>query len=233
MDLSIKDLTKGNKRFEIHKDLPKVPFNMTMSGQSASGKTNTILNILKFYKKVFKGNIFCFSESYNADFEKNKKVNTFYDTQIEPCQENGFATGCRLEKILEHQKKVRESGKKPEHLLLIFDDFITSNIMNKRRGTMTKLYAMARHYCISVITTSQNYILIPKQIRELSQYIVAFKIYGTKELKSFVEECHRDLPEDIFEELVQRTTDPKYSFIYIDNAKGKMMSCFKKVIHQK
>lgn len=230
MDLKIQDLTKSGKRLEIHKHLPKIPFNLIVNGQSASGKTNLILNLFKFYKKIYKDNIFVFSESYNEEFEKLKNVNVFYDTDIKPCEENGFATGCRIERIMNHQKAIREQGGKPKHILIVMDDFINNCQFSKRRGIITKLYCMARHYNISVVTSSQNYMLIPKQIRELAQYVISFKIYGGKELKAFVEECHRVLNEKDFEELFIETTKEKYSFMYIDNAKNKFMKKFSKVL---
>ena len=233
MDVNIKNLTKSGKRIEIHKNLPRVPFSMNCIGKSMSGKSNLIINLLSFYKKTFKkGGVYVFTKTFNAEFEKMKNVEVYYDMEIEPSQENNYATGNRVEHLLAYQKKIRESGKKPDQMLLIFDDFIVDSSFNRRRGIYSKLFAMARHYNISVLITSQNYMMIPKSIREMSMYSICFKIFGTKERQAFIEENHRDMNEDEMEVVFDAATKKKYDFLYIDAAQDKFMRNFETILHK-
>ena len=175
MDLRIKDLSSKSNKKIIHKNLPTIPFYSVVMGKSNSGKSNMILNLIKFLKKVIKEqNIFIFQSSPSNTFNKLKKAHK-YDSLYDDDGEN------IVEILLNFQKSMLESKQKPPHLLLIFDDFITNNVFEKRRGIMQKLFSSARHYNISIIVTSQTYTLIPASIRRMSLYTMIYRIYNKKE----------------------------------------------------
>ena len=81
---------------------------------------------------------------------------------------------------------------------------------------------MARHFNISVITTSQQYTLLPASIRRLAFYSIIYKISNTSERKIMIyEQCNAiDKTEKEFEEMYDECVAEPYSFMYIDARKG-------------
>jgi hypothetical protein len=223
LNLKIKDLTIKDKSFKIHDDIPEVPFNLCCYGKSASGKTNLIINLLLFYKKVFKNRVIIFTKSRNGSlYSLEEKIgakifNSLYN-------ENGNI----IEEVLEFQRTRKEENEKLKNILILFDDWITDESFNRKRNVYDKLYSMARHFNISVITTSQQYTLLPSSIRRLSWYDIIFKISNQSERKTMIyEECSAiDKNEKEFEEIYNDCVKEPFSFIYIDKKNGKYLKRF-------
>jgi regulator of sigma D len=224
MDLRIKDLTIKDKTTKIHENIPELPFNCCMYGKSACGKTNVLLNLMGFYKKQFKNRLIIFTLSRNGSLyslEKSmgaKIFNSIYD-------EEGID---RIQSVLDFQKKRKENNEPLKNICIIFDDYISDSIFSKRRSILDKLYAMARHFRISVITTSQQYTLLPSTIRRLSWYDCVFKISNNAEKKLMIsEECNAiDSNEEEFESIYNDCVKEPYSFMFIDKLKGRWLKKF-------
>ena len=125
-------------------------------------------------------------------------------------------------KLINYQKEQKKSGNKLKQYLLLFDDFILSDSFNKKRGIYDLLYSQARHYSISVITTSQQVTLLPSSIRRMSWYDICFKISNTSEKKIYIyENCNAINKSELeFEEIFDEATIDPYSFLYLDKNKN-------------
>jgi hypothetical protein len=226
MDLEIKDLSSKGKsnKITVHENLPVVPFYATVTGKSNSGKTNMICNMIKFYKKVFKKkHIFVFSKTYSDTFNSIDGINTFTNHIIDG--------ECIITELMKVQSKVKADNEKPQQILLIFDDYITDNSFNSRRSVFTKLFSMGRHYNLSTIVTSQEYLTIPSQIRRMSLYNICYKIYNADERNKFLRENQRTLSLDEFERLFDVATKEPYNFIYIDTLLDRVYHNFTQRLH--
>lgn len=214
LDLTIKDLTIHDPVIEVHQNIPSVPFNLNVYGSSNSGKTNCLLNLVSFYRKIFKDRIIVFASSRNGSLyslEKNYGAK-IYNSLIDETD------GDVLDKLLKFQKGMKENGDKPKNVLIIFDDFITDSSFGKRRTIYDKLYSQGRHYQLSIICTSQQYTLLPSTIRRLGWYNIIFKISNNVEKKTMINEmCNTlEMNEFEFEKVYRECVVEPYSFIYID-----------------
>lgn len=213
-----------SERITIHPHLMKVPFYLTSVGKGMSGKSVWIANVVHMYKDVFKdGRILLFTDSdcdTIMNLRRTRKVKIFdnlYDAQGENI----------VQKLLNFQKErkeqiryLKEKGMRIEHplehYLVIFDDFITSKDLNARRGIFTKLFSQARHYQISIILTSQEYMLLPAPVRKLSQYNIFYKVFKENERQKIIEENHEFLSPEEFETMWDFATDKPYNFLMCD-----------------
>src|SRR5690349_7500308 len=150
LDLTIKDLTIHDPVITVHQNIPSVPFNLNVYGSSNSGKTNCILNLFGFYRKIFKDRIIVFTSRRNGtlySLEKNYGAK-IYNSLIDP------EDGAILDKLMNFQKNMKENGDKPKNVLILFDDWISDSSFNKKRNIYDKLFSMGRHYQLSIIVTS-------------------------------------------------------------------------------
>jgi hypothetical protein len=220
MDLTISDLTIHDPVITLDPRLPSVPLHMCVYGKSGCGKTNLlIMHIAKWHKSIFKNKTVIFTKSMNGSlYEIAKKLNGVIHNEI----------GDVIDTIMDFQKTSEESGEKLKNVLLIFDDFISDKSLNSKRNIYDKLFSMARHYNISVIITTQQYTLLPSNIRRLSWYNIIYKISNTAERTIMIyEQCNSlDMTENEFEHIYRECVKEKYGFIYIDSVNGKWSNKF-------
>lgn len=214
MDLTIRDLTVKDKTIKIHDNLMEIPYNSITIGRSACGKTNMILNLIGFYKTIFKNHLLIFTKSRNGSLyslEKSMGAIILNDDETDV-----------IEKLLEYQRKRKEENKPIEQYLILFDDYISSKTFDKKNTIYGKLFSMARHFNISIMVTAQSYLQLPAVLRRLAWYIQVFDISNTAERKAFISEnCNAlRMNERDFERVFNEATEEKYSFLSINVAKN-------------
>ncbi len=134
---------------------------------------------------------------------------------------------------MNNQKSIKKnSPNELQHILLIFDDFITNSELNKRRGIFTKLFSSARHYNISIIISSQSYNLIPKPIRKLTFYNIFFKLPNS-ELDDIIKENCAFMDEIDFLRLYKEATEIDYSFLFCMIKEKRFLQTFEKELINK
>jgi len=218
---------KSTKSIILHENLPTIPFYLNVYGTGTSGKTLMLVNLIYKMKSVFKKKrVFIFTNSYSETlFDLTKTRGAYVFTDIE--DENGEN---RIEKLLEFQKEMKKKHGKCENILLVFDDFISNADLNKRRGSILKLFTFARHFNISIILTSQQYTLIPASIRRLALYNIFYKINNKTELKLMLNENNGFLDEDEFKKVYQSATKEKYNFLFSMVREQKFLKNFEFVL---
>ena len=227
MDLTIKDLSKKSNKIIVHENLPELPFYLTIIGKSNSGKTNMLQNMFDFFKKYIKRkHIFYFCKSH-CDIPG---INIYHSINVK--DKDGIEINM-IDALMKIQKSIKDQGKKSPQILLIFDDFITSSDLNSRRGNISSLFTMARHFNISVVLTSQSYNLIPATIRRMTLYSIIYPIYNCVEKKIMIVENQRNKTEDVFERIYQYATNGQYNFLFIDMKKDRFFKNFKEEITNK
>lgn len=226
LDLTIRNLTKKNNSIIVNIHIPEIPFNMCIYGKSSSGKTNVILNLLGYYKRFFKTRTIIFTLSRdNSLYDLEDTYGAILLNNLLNDEGNNV-----IENLISHQKSLKANGEKLKHYLIIFDDFICDRSFSKRRSIYDLLYSQARHYNISVITTSQQVSLLPASIRRLSWYDICFAVSNTAEKNMYINEnCNsvNQTEKEFLKTFNDYTAEP-YSFIYIDKWRNKFSKRFGK-----
>ena len=88
-----------------------------------------------------------------------------------------------IENLLDYQKNNKKNGEKLEQILIIFDDFITNEELNQRRGIFTKLWSMERNFGISLLISSQEYMQILAPLRKMSDNFIIYTIIHKRKNK--------------------------------------------------
>jgi hypothetical protein len=119
----------------------------------------------------------------------------------------------RIDAIMDTQKQRKEAKLPLNHVLFIFDDFISHPEFNTRRGNFTKIYSMARNFNISVIISSQEYKLIPAPVRKMAMYNLFYNVYMKSEREAIIKENCSWIGEERFEIMWNFVTKEKYNFL--------------------
>lgn len=172
---------KYKPKMQTYKDYPSVkidlPMRMIVVGASGTGKTTTLINIIKHISAWYKIYIFC----------KKKK---------EPLYEMLKGDLAKLEKKWGKQIVYQyhslenlppaDSYDKNEPTLCIFDDMITEK--DKHLAKIQEYFILIREYGVSLAFVSQKYVSIPILIRANADYVVLKRINVAKEKDSVMRE---------------------------------------------
>lgn len=209
-----KDLVLRNNAYDI---IPNHPARVLLVGQSKSGKTNLMLNLLtknEFYKGYFK-DVVIISPNLQTDesWEHYTEGLNKYQKQLlfEEYDEEAIDT------IIDLQRKcVEKSGiENSSRMLFILDDVLEQkSLMNSR--LIQTLMTAGRHINISVWIGTQAYKRIPKTWRMQASNIIIFNVSDT-ELKSLAEDytpvwCD----EKKFRKICKKLYKKKYTFVHIN-----------------
>ena len=208
-------------------------FRMAIIGKSGSGKTNMIRALTerggknKIYCKRF-SNVFYISPSIKS-MDKKPKLN-----------ESHFYSSLRdLPDIL---KRIQEEEDKDGRTLLIIDD-CSHELKRDADEIIKKLFQNNRHLgrpllddngnqlesgSVSVMIIAQRLNNLPRQVRSQITHWCLFDPRHTKsELQTIFDELiHCD--KNIFNEMLSRTFNKPYNFLFIDTNKSKIFNGFKK-----
>ena len=130
-----------------------VPFSMVVVSKRNSGKsylTKHLLNMFMIENKLF---------DYIVLFSSTAHLTKDFECLPKKAIQDDFST-TKINKILEHQKKSKDS-KNPKQCLIILDDTIGQKLDISFKTNLDLLFSRGRHYNISIIFISQyikNYI---------------------------------------------------------------------------
>ena len=189
-----KEYTFTQSNYEV---APRIPFSMVITGQSGSGKTMLLANlILDIYKGCF-SRIFIWSSSIDLDpvWTPVKKY-IEKDLNVNPEKEKVYFDTFNIDemqKVLDLQHKINQFQKKNEHpklfsVLFLIDDFIDQASFAKHNNLLNALYIKARHYGVNIISSSQKYNGLSTTIRTNSRQLIFFKLRNYKEVESVLDE---------------------------------------------
>lgn len=201
----------------IDQILPKYPFSMIISGRSGGGKTQLMLNLLtkeNMFKNFFH-TILVFSPTA-GDFDdtyKNLKIpkeNFIPDFSPET-----------LDHIIELRKKqIKAKGieytAKNSRMLIILDDVIANRDFLQSEACV-KMFALLRHYLVSVIILVQKYNAVSRTCRLNANAIMCFPALSN-EVESLKDELTpAGLTKKEFQKVIEHCTQGRYDFLYINN----------------
>ena len=201
----------------IDQILPKYPFSMMISGRSGGGKTSLMVNLLtkeNMYKNFFHV-ILVFSPTAGEfdDTYKNLKLP----------KENFIAdfNGETLNNIIELRKKqIKNKGieyvAKNSRMLIILDDVIANRSFLESPEAL-KMFALLRHYLVSVIVMIQSYTKLPRALRLNCNAVMVFPSLSS-ETEILKEEIRPPgITKKDFQKVIEYCTKGRYDFLYINN----------------
>lgn len=218
-DLAISSVDTKDDSIPFFKDgLPPPPFRWILNAQSMSGKTTLIINLLK--PKMY-GDYFPKFHLYSKSIGNDPKWGLLSEHQKEWTKDE--YQDDDIQQIWDEQKaKVEADGGKTRQnaLLLIFDDMITSlyNRGGKPR-VVQKLFMRGRHANISIIISSQQYMLIPSTVRINASALIIFEIYNVKEQENLYNEHGGCYSRAEWKAITKHVWGHPYSFLFIDYTK--------------
>ena len=193
--------------------IPSHPFRGYIVGSSGSGKTNLLLNLVTrkgYYKDWF--DFLCvlsptalnLDKSYQA-LEEKTKYETGKDLLF-------FECNCE---VLQEILTMQEETDKEKKILCILDDIVSyKKFCNSKE--LLQFAVMSRHYNISMFILSQAFHLIPKSIRLNMSCVIYFRGADIETEKLCEQYTPAGMKKKQFKELVEKCTEPAYSFLFID-----------------
>ena len=197
--------------------LPRFPFSMMISGRSGSGKTNLLVNLLtrKEFLKHFFHYIVVYSPTAGEYDDSYKSLN------LPPENFKNDFSEKDLEELIESRKQlIKKKGiewvAKNCRVLIILDDVIANrDFLNSPQAL--KMFALLRHYLVSVIVLMQTYNKLPKALRNNSNAIMIFPS-NRSEVEVLLDELTPpNLSKKQFQKVIEDSTSGRYDFLYINN----------------
>jgi hypothetical protein len=204
--------TKRQNYINPNKDVHgiDIPFMMTISSGTGTGKTNSLLGLISLMNKTFHEIILCVKTANEPLYEHlisklGNAVKVFEDGQIPPTTD--FAT-------YDEQTRKFKSVDKYQRLL-IFDDLVLERSANM---IAKEYYIKGRKLAggISCVYISQSFYQIPKIIRENCGYFVLGKNLLRKDLRSILSCFPTDLTLDEFSSVYRDMTSEPLDTMIID-----------------
>ena len=130
-----------------------VPFSMVIVSKRNSGKSYLTKHLLQMF--MINNTLF----DYIVLFSSTANLTKDFECLPKKAIQDDFST-AKVNKILEHQKKSKDS-KNPKQCLIILDDTIGQKLDISFKTNLDLLFSRGRHYNISIIFISQyikNYI---------------------------------------------------------------------------
>jgi hypothetical protein len=201
MDIKIENIDdlikkKSSKIKQIHPLAPIHPSRMIITGSSGGGKTNFLVNLI--LKCLYYDRIYMYSKHLHQDkyeYLHNKIIMAWEDDL------SSLVSNDDLDKKYAN--------------LIILDDFPILSKANKNK--IAKLYCSCRHKNTSIITISQMYFQLDRNLRLNLSYAFIGNNSNKKELSLLTSEMAPELSSDQFKKLYKMIHSEKYQMLMIDN----------------
>ena len=150
--------------------IPDHPYRILIIGGSGSGKTNTLLNLIKKLGDIDK--IYLYAKDLSKpkyEFLIKKDKNAGIKHLNDP---NAFID-C-LNTMDDVYENINDYNPNRKRILIVFDDMIADIMRNKKfQVIIKKLFIRCRKLNISPVFTTQSYFSVPKDVRlNLTHYLI-------------------------------------------------------------
>ena len=180
---------------------PDHPSIILIIGSSGSGKTNTLLNLIKEQKDIDK--IYLYAKDYSEPKSEYLIRN----------RENAGIRHLNDSKVFIRCSNTNRRRK----ILIVFDDVIADIMTNKKIQSLIKeLFIRCRKLNISLVFITQSYFFVQKDVRLNSTHYLIMKINNRKELKNIPINHSADIDYQDFMKIYRECTREPYSFLTID-----------------
>jgi ABC-type oligopeptide transport system ATPase subunit len=168
-----------NPNYDIHHI--EIPFRMLIIGSSGSGKTMTLINLLRAFSGTFQ-NIHIITKNadeplYNYVVNKFKKINDdFKDLTSKNKKKHNF--NVTITEGISSLPNLDDFDK-DEQSLIVLDDLV----LEKNQKKIEEYFIRCRKKNVSVIYISQSYFHVPSIIRQNLTYLIIKQVSSQRNLK--------------------------------------------------
>ena len=213
---NLDSVTNENNK-EHNKKWPFIPdhlYSILIIGGSGSGKTNTLLNLIKEQDDIDKIYLYAkdLSETKYEYLIKNRE-----NAGIKHLNDSKAFIECSntMNDVYENIDNYNPNRKRK--ILIVFDDMIADIMTNKKFQSIIKeLFIRCRKLNISLVFITQSYFSVPKDVRLNSTHYLIMKLNNTKELQNIATNHSADIDYKDFVKIYRECTRRLYSFLTID-----------------
>ena len=193
-----KYLTKQhNPAYEKHHI--KIPFRMLIVGNSGSGKTSTLLNLIYNMPDTFQEIIICCKSKHEPLYEfLEDKYSKDKSVKIMEFGKDGLPDIDKMDK--------------GQQRLLVFDDLVNE----KDQKAICESFIRARKKNCSLCYLSQSYYAVPKLVRNNLTYIIIKQLSSLKNLTMIMREYSLGIDKKELKEMYDDSTSDKQGFLMLD-----------------
>lgn len=192
-----KFITKShNPNFKIHG--LNVPFRILINGGSGSGKTQTLMNLIRVMSGTFQ-NIHIITKN------KDEPLYNYLEDKL-------AKTGLTITEGISSAPDL-DSFNKNEQSLIVMDDLV----LEKNQKQLEQYFIRARKLNCSLVYISQSYFSVPKMIRQNLNYMIIKRLNTLQDLFRIMREyslgVDKTILQDIYEDAIK---DNKQDFLLVD-----------------
>ena len=190
-------LKSHNPHFDTHHI--KLPFRMIIVGNSGSGKTQTLLNLIYNMPDTFE-KIFIVTKN------KDEPLYNYLEDKL-------GKEGLSIKEGISELPDV-DSLDKEQNNLIVLDDLV--NEPAKQQRPVCDYFIRARKKNCSIIYISQSFYAVPKLIRDNISYLIIKQVSSMKNLTMICRECSLGIDKKQLKEIYDDATKSKQDFLLID-----------------
>ncbi len=190
-------LNQHNPHYDVHHI--KLPFRMIIAGNSGSGKTQTLLNLL-----------FNMPDTFEKIYITTKcKDEPLYNWLEDKLKDKGL-------KITEGISELPDLDgfDKEQTSLIILDDLV--NEPAKQQRPICDYFIRARKKNASLVYITQSYYQVPKLIRDNITYLIIKQVSSMRNLTMICRECSLGIEKEQLKKIYDDATASKQDFLLID-----------------
>ena len=208
--------TKNNEKWPC---IPDHSYRILITGDSGSGKTNTLLNLIKEQDDTDKIYLYVKDLSepkYEFLLKKCKNIGTNHFNGPNAFIECSNMMGDVSENIDDYNPNRKRK------ILIIFDDIIADTMSNKKfQAIIKELFIKCRKLNTSLVFITQSvyhsvYFSVPKDVRLNSTHYLIMKISKKRELQNIAINHSVDIHYKDFVKICRGCTRKPYSFLTLD-----------------
>jgi hypothetical protein len=190
-------LKTHNPHFDTHHI--KLPFRLIIAGNSGSGKTQTLLNLLYNMPDTFE-RIFIVTKC---------KAEPLYEYLEDKLGDKGLSIKEGLGELPD-----LDSLDKTQNNLIVLDDLVNEPV--KQQRPICDYFIRARKKNCSIIYISQSFYAVPKLIRDNISYLIIKQVSSMKNLTMICRECSLGIEKSQLKKIYDDATQSKQDFLMID-----------------
>ena len=188
-------LKTHNPNYKEHK--LNLPFRMLIIGGSGSGKTQTLMNLIRIMNGTF-NNIHIITKN------KEEPLYEYLESKVD--------TGLTITEGIDSAPNLDEFDKK-EQTLIVMDDLV----LEKNQKQLEQYFIRARKLNCSLVYLSQSYFAVPKMIRMNLNYVIIKRLNTLQDLFRMMREYSLGVSKDVLVDLYQHSIqNNKQDFLLID-----------------
>jgi len=190
-------LKSHNPHFDRHHI--KLPFRLIIAGNSGSGKTQTLLNLLYNMPNTFE-------KIYIITKSKSEPLYEFLEDKL---GEDGLSIKEGISELPDV-----DSLDKTQNNLIVLDDLVNESA--KAQRPIADYFIRARKKNASIVYISQSFYAVPKLIRDNISYLIIKQVSSMKNLTMICRECSLGIEKKQLKKIYDDATQSKQDFLLID-----------------